>query len=125
LGVLLGTAANAGLDKLTFVISPAIRSFGAWLEQLVAESTGKHGKAIIPVDDEVPIGPHGEDRLWVYLRLRSTPDASQDTAVSALENEGEAVVRIELDDIDALPQEFYRWQVATAVAGSLMRIDPF
>jgi transaldolase/glucose-6-phosphate isomerase len=125
LGVLLGTAANAGLDKLTFVLSPAIRSFGGWLEQLVAESTGKHGKAIIPVDDEPLSGPHGDDRLYVYLRLRSTPDASQDAAVAALENEGEPVVRIELDDVDALPQEFYRWQVATAVAGSIMGIDPF
>jgi transaldolase/glucose-6-phosphate isomerase len=125
LGVLLGTAANAGLDKLTLVISPAIRSFGAWLEQLVAESTGKRGKAIIPVDDEPPTATAGDDRLYVYLRLRSTPDAGQDAIVSALEEEGAAVVRIELDDVDALPQEFYRWQVATAVAGSIMGIDPF
>jgi transaldolase / glucose-6-phosphate isomerase len=127
LGLVLGEAARAGRDKLTLVATPAVASFGSWLEQLVAESTGKQGKAIIVVDGE-PVAPpdhYGDDRLFVYLRLRSTPDATQDLAVEALETAGHPVVRVELDDLDALPQELFRWQIATAVAGSVMELDPF
>lgn len=127
LGVLLGTAAKQGRDKLTVVTSPAISSFGAWLEQLVAESTGKGGKAIIPVESE-PLGKpaaYGNDRIFVYLRLRSTPDAGQDRRIDALRSAGAPVVTLELDDIDALPQEVFRWEVATAVAGAILELNPF
>ena len=127
LGVVMGVAALAGRDKLTIVASPAIASVGAWLEQLVAESTGKGGKAIIPVDGEAlsSADRYGDDRLFVYVRLRSTPDASQDRAVAALVRAGQPVVRIELDDVDSLPQEFFRWEIATAVAGAVMQLHPF
>ncbi len=127
LGITMGVAAREGRDKLTIVASPAIAGMGAWLEQLVAESTGKSGRAIIPVDGEPPGDPHryADDRLFVYLRLRSTPDAGQDRAIAALESMGQAVVRIDLDDIDALPQELYRWEIATAVAGAVMELNPF
>jgi transaldolase / glucose-6-phosphate isomerase len=127
LGLVLGEAALAGRDKLTLVATPAIASIGAWIEQLVAESTGKQGKAIIPVDGESLTEPtqYGADRLFVYLRLRSTPDATQDLEIAALEDAGHPVVRIELDDVDALPQELFRWQIATAVAGSVMGLHPF
>ncbi|HET6584520.1 MAG TPA: bifunctional transaldolase/phosoglucose isomerase, partial [Nannocystaceae bacterium] len=127
LGIVMGVAALAGRDKLTIVASPAIASFGAWLEQLVAESTGKDGKAIIPVDGEAlaAADSYGDDRLFVHVRLRSTPDASQDRAIAALVRAGQPVVRIELDDVDSLPQEFFRWEIATAVAGSVMQLNPF
>jgi transaldolase/glucose-6-phosphate isomerase len=127
LGIVLGQAALAGRDKLTLFASPPIASFGAWVEQLVAESTGKHGKAIIPVDGEPVAAPgtYGDDRLFVYLRLRSTPDGAQDRAVAALVAAGHPVVRIDLDDVDALPQEFFRWEIATATAGSVMALHPF
>ena len=127
LGIVLGTAANAGRDKLTLVASPRVALFGAWLEQLVAESTGKLGKAIIPLEGEPLRAPshYGDDRLFVYLRLRSTPDAAQDRAMAAIEAAGHPVVHIELDDIHALSQEMFRWEVATAVAGALMNINPF
>lgn len=127
LGLVLGHAALAGRDKLTIVASPGIASFGAWLEQLVAESLGKDGKAIIPVDGEQLAAPaaYGDDRIFAYVRLRGAPDASQDRAVAALAAAGHPVVRIELDDLHALPQELYRWEIATAVAGAVMRLHPF
>ena len=127
LGLVLGEAALCGRDKLTLVATPGIASVGAWIEQLVAESTGKQGKAIVVVDGEPLSRPedYGDDRLFVYLRLRSTPDAAQDLAVEALEQAGHPVVRLELDDLDALPQELFRWEIATAVAGSVMGLNPF
>jgi transaldolase/glucose-6-phosphate isomerase len=127
LGVILGEAVRAGRDKITFIASPGIYDLGAWLEQLLAESTGKEGKALIPVDlEEVgPPGVYRADRLFVYIRLASAPDPGQDTAVQALADAGQPVVRIELKDIYDLGQEFFRWEMATAVAGSLMGINPF
>lgn len=127
LGLTMGTAAGQGRDKLTLVASPRIALFGAWLEQLVAESTGKAGKAIIPHEGEPLLAPdrYGDDRLFVYLRLRSTPDAAQDRAMAAIEAAGHPVVHIELDDIHALSQEMFRWEIATAVAGAVMGINPF
>jgi transaldolase/glucose-6-phosphate isomerase len=127
LGLMMGLAARHGRDKLTVVASPRIAPFGAWLEQLVAESTGKQGKGIIPVDGEPLAAPerYGHDRLFVYLRLRSTPHAAQDRAMAAIEAAGHAVVHIELDDVHALSQEMFRWEVATAVAGAVLEIDPF
>jgi len=127
LGAILGTLAGAGRDKLTLVTSPGIRGFGAWLEQLVAESTGKDEKAIIPVDQE-PLGPpelYGNDRLFVYLRLETAPDGAQDAAVAALEQAGQPVIRIRVADPYELGQEFFRWELATAVAGSILGINPF
>jgi transaldolase/glucose-6-phosphate isomerase len=127
LGAILGEAWRAGRDKLTLIASPGIRSLGAWLEQLVAESTGKRGKAIIPVDGEELGSPeaYGDDRLFVYIRLAAAADGVQDAAVDALEAAGQPVVRIELGDIGALGQEFFRWEMATAVAGAIMGVNPF
>jgi transaldolase/glucose-6-phosphate isomerase len=128
LGAILGMAAKEfGRDKVTIVASPGISDLGAWLEQLVAESTGKEGKGLIPVDRE-PIGRpdvYGDDRIFVYLRLRSAPDAEQDRAIEAVEQAGQPVVRITLDDPYDLGKEFFRWEIATAVAGSILGIHPF
>ena len=127
LGVVLGVLATAGRDKLTLVASPGIRDLGAWLEQLIAESTGKQGKGVIPVDREALGAPevYGNDRLFVYLRLENAADPSQDTAVEALEKAGQPVVRIAVPDPYDLGQEFFRWEIATAVAGSILGINPF
>lgn len=127
LGVLLGTLARAGRDKLTIVASPAIRDLGAWLEQLVAESTGKNGRAIIPLDRE-PIGPpevYGADRVFAYARLTPAPDEAQDRALDALAAAGHPVIRIALDNVYQMGGEFFRWEFATAVAGAIIEIDPF
>ena len=127
LGAILGSAANQGRDKLTLVASPGVASIGAWLEQLVAESTGKQGKAIIPLDGEsveVP-GAYGDDRLFVYLRLEGAVDANQDQAIARLEEAGQPVVRLDIEDVYDLGQEWFRWEVATTVSGALMEINPF
>jgi transaldolase/glucose-6-phosphate isomerase len=128
LGVILGVAASQfGRDKVTIVASPGISSIGTWLEQLVAESTGKEGKALIPIDREAPRPPdvYGDDRIFVYLRLKSAPDAAQDNWFAALERTGQPCVRIGLDDPYALGEEFFRWEFATAVVGSILGIHPF
>ena len=127
LGSILGVAARAGRDKLTIVASPKLASMGAWLEQLVAESTGKQGKGIIPVDGEslMTAGAYGNDRLFVYLCLAGEPDSEQESAIASLEQTGEPVVRITLEDRYAVGQEFFRWEMATAVAGSLLELNPF
>ena len=127
LGLVLGTAAKAGRDKLTIITSPGIFDLGAWLEQLLAESTGKQGKGIIPVDREAIGAPevYGNDRVFAYLRLESAPDAQQDAKVAALEKAGHPVVRIAVGDTYDLGQEFFRWEIATAVAGSIIGINPF
>jgi len=127
LGSILGSAANLGRDKLTLIASPGVASIGAWLEQLVAESTGKQGKAIIPLDGESVEGPaaYGDDRLFVYLRLETAADAHQDQAVARLEQAGQPVVRIDIEDDYNLGQEWFRWEIATAVSGALMQINPF
>jgi len=127
LGAILGVAHNLGRDKLTIFASPVIHDLGAWLEQLIAESTGKAGRAIIPVDREAPRAPaaYGNDRVFVYLRLDTAPNAAQDTAVAALERAGQPVVRIRVEDIYNLGQEFFRWEIATAVAGAIIGINPF
>ena len=127
LGAILGTAANEGLDKLTIISSPGIHDLGAWLEQLIAESTGKQGKGIIPVDREKLAKPeaYGSDRVFAYLRLETKPDKRQDAAVTALEKDGLPVVRISVKNTYNLGQEFFRWEIATAVAGSIIGINPF
>ena len=127
LGTILGVAANHGRDKLTIVTSPGIFDLGAWLEQLIAESTGKIGKGIIPVDRERLAKPaaYGNDRVFAYLRLASKPNKAQDAAVAALEKSGHPVVRITLPNVGTLGQEFFRWEIATAVAGSIIGINAF
>jgi len=127
LGLILGTAAKAGRDKATVVASPGISDLGAWLEQLLAESTGKQGTGIIPVDRETIDASevYGNDRIFAYLRLESAPDAEQDAKVAALEKAGHPVLRIALADTYDLGQEFFRWEIATAVAGSILGIHPF
>ena len=127
LGAILGTAARAGRDKITFIASPGISNLGAWLEQLIAESTGKQGKGIIPVDRESLGSPdvYGKDRVFAYLRLETAPDADQDAKVDALEKSGQPVIRIKVADKYDLGQEFFRWEIATAVAGSIIGINAF
>src|SRR3990172_7459686 len=127
LGTILGVLAVHGRDKVTITASPGIQGLGAWLEQLLAESTGKEGKGLIPIDREA-LGPpevYGKDRLFVYLRLESRPDSSQDAAIDALERAGQPVMRILVADRYDLAQEFFRWEIATAVAGSIIGINAF
>ncbi len=127
LGAILGAGAKRGIDKVTIIASPAIFDLGAWLEQLLAESTGKQGKGLIPVDRE-KLGPpaeYGKDRLFAYMRFTPAPDAKQELAVAALEAAGNPVVRIEVGDVYNLGQEFLRWEIATAVAGSIIGINAF
>jgi transaldolase/glucose-6-phosphate isomerase len=127
LGIALGILARNGRDKLTIAASPGIADFGAWLEQLVAESTGKHGKGLIPVDGETLGAPelYGNDRIFAYIRLQSAPDAAQDAAIDALEQKGHPVLRVSVTDPDRLGQEFFRWEMATAIAGAIIGINPF
>jgi transaldolase/glucose-6-phosphate isomerase len=127
LGTVLGVLGKSGRDKITIVASTGIADFGAWLEQLLAESTGKQGKGLIPVDAE-PLGApdvYGEDRLFIHVRLSGKADAKQDDAVIALERAGHPVVRITVPDRYHIGQEFFRWEFATAVAGSILGINPF
>jgi transaldolase/glucose-6-phosphate isomerase len=129
LGLILGTAAKSGRDKITLITSPGIADLGAWLEQLIAESTGKLGKGIIPVDRETLGAPdvYGKDRIFAYLQLQSEISTApeQDSKVEALEKAGHPVVRISVADIYSLGQEFFRWEIATAVAGSILQINAF
>ena len=127
LGAVLGALARQGRDKITILTSPGIADIGAWLEQLLAESTGKLGKGLIPLEGEALAPPeaYGKDRLFVYLRLDDAPDKAQDDGISRLEQAGQPVVRIALSDRTAIGQEFFRWEMATAVAGAILGIDPF
>jgi transaldolase/glucose-6-phosphate isomerase len=133
LGAIMGTLAKQGRDKVTVIASPGVASLGAWLEQLLAESTGKahpvtkEGMGLIPVDGE-KVGPpdvYGKDRLFVYERLSKAPAKEQDEAVAALEKASHPVVRINLADPMDVGQEMFRWEIATAVAGSILGINPF
>ncbi|HKF22707.1 MAG TPA: bifunctional transaldolase/phosoglucose isomerase [Candidatus Angelobacter sp.] len=127
LGAILGTLANLGRNKVTLVASPGVRDLGAWLEQLLAESTGKQGKGLIPVAGEELGQPevYGNDRTFIYLRLKNAVDATQDARIDALRKAGQPVVRIDIADIYDLGQEFFRWEIATAVAGSVIGINAF
>ncbi|MDE0405512.1 MAG: bifunctional transaldolase/phosoglucose isomerase [Nitrospira sp.] len=127
LGAVLGTLARVGRDKVTFITSPAISDLGAWLEQLIAESTGKEGKGLIPVDDE-PLGEasvYDNDRVFVYIRYADGAVPEQDAIVDVLQSAGHPVVRIDCTSVLNLGQEFFRWEVATATAGSLLGINAF
>src|SRR5438552_3248712 len=127
LGALLGVADKQGRDKITFIASPGIHDLGAWLEQLLAESTGKNGKGLIPVDREPPASPeaYGDDRIFIYLRLDDDAGSAPDAAIEAIEDAGQPVVRISVEDVYNLGQEFFRWEIATAVAGWIIGIKPF
>ena len=127
LGAIMGEAAVAGRDKLTILTTPELAPIGAWLEQLIAESTGKHGKGIVPVDLEplVPAEDYGSDRLFAVLRLEGDEDAELDRHVEQLIAAGQPVVKVHLADKDYIGQEFFRWEVATAIAGAVIGIDPF
>jgi hypothetical protein len=131
LGLILGTAANAGHDKITIFTSPEIYDLGAWLEQLIAESTGKLGNGITPVDREAIGAPevYGNDRIFAYVKLAGTADATQeanlDAKVAALEAAGHPVLHVEIRDLYEIFGQFFTWEVATAVAGSVMGINPF
>ena len=127
LGIVIGVLAKRGRDKVTLVVSPAIRALGTWVEQLLTASLGKLGRGVLVVDGE-PLGEpavYGADRLIVHLRLESAPDAGQDAAVAALLGAGQPVVRIAVNDPYDLGGEFFRWQFAAAVAGAVLGINPF
>ena len=127
LGLILGAAAKAGRDKVTLLCSKSIGKLGAWLEQLLAQPAGKHGRGLVPVDREpvLPPGQYGKDRLFVFLSFAGDKDADFESKVTALEKSGEPVVRIVLKDLYDLGQTFFQWQIAAAVAASLMGTNPF
>ncbi len=127
LGTILGVCQKNGRDKLTIFTSKEIYDVGAWLEQLIAESTGKQNISIIPVDREPlePVDNYSDDRVFAYLKLKNSDDNSLDEKLDALGAKGHPVVTIELADKMNLGQEFFRWEFATAVAGSIMEINPF
>ncbi len=127
LGATIGTLALRGRDKLTLLTSPSITSFGLWVEQLIAESTGKEGKGIVPVVDEPLLAPeaYGPDRQFVFLRLEGDDSAALDMMVQALQQAGQPVVCLALRDRYDLGAEFFRWELATVVAGALIGINPF
>jgi glucose-6-phosphate isomerase len=127
LGAALGELALHGRDKCTFLLSPGIASFGLWVEQLIAESTGKEGRGILPVDGEpiLPADRYGEDRCFVYLRLASDQNADTDDAARTIEARGNPVMTIDLEDACDLGREFMRWEFAVAVAGHVLGINPF
>jgi transaldolase/glucose-6-phosphate isomerase len=127
LGLAIGLAGLEGRDKVTILSSKKIADFGAWAEQLIAESTGKEGKGLIPIDGE-PLGDisvYGNDRFFIDIRTEGEDDAAHDEKLSALEKAGHPVVRIVMKSIDHIGQEFFRFEMATAVAGAVIGINPF
>jgi glucose-6-phosphate isomerase len=127
LGLIIGGLARNGRDKLTFLMDPAIESFGAWLEQLIAESTGKHATGIVPVDLEPhrPAGEYGADRVFAAISVKDSGDVTVPAAADALARAGQPVIRIELDDPIDLAAEMVGWEIATAIAGAVLEINPF
>ena len=127
LGAALGALYRAGRDKLTFIISPPIAAFGLWVEQLIAESTGKSGIGIVPICDEplVDAKSYAADRVFVYLKLTGGADAAQYAAFEAIKRAGIPTVQITLDEKIDLGEEFARWMIASATVAALMNIDPF
>jgi transaldolase/glucose-6-phosphate isomerase len=127
LGLTMGLASLDGRDKVTIVSSKKISDFGAWAEQLIAESTGKEGKGLIPIDGE-PLGDpsvYGHDRFFIDIGTEGESDATHDDKLAALEKAGHPVVRIVMKSIDHIGQEFFRFEMATAVAGAILGINPF
>jgi transaldolase / glucose-6-phosphate isomerase len=127
LGVALGGLTLLGRDKLTFLIPQALSMFDAWLEQLIAESTGKEGKGILPVADEPLASPevYGGDRFFVHIRLKGVQDAGLDAAVASLKGASQPVLYVDMEDPFDLAGQFFLWEIATATAGSLLGINPF
>lgn len=127
LGAVLGALTKAGRDKVTFACSPEIASFGYWVEQIIAESTGKDGIGILPVEGEAlgEPGVYADDRVFVYLRFDGSQDQGLDGKVEALAKAGHPVVTIRLQDRYDLGTEFFRWEFATAVAGAALGVNPF
>ena len=127
LGAALGTLARKGRDKLTFVIPPPLDSLGLWIEQLIAESTGKEGVGILPVSGEPPGGPsvYGADRLFAYIHTQESPDQGTEAALAQLVSDGHPVVVRTLNNKYELGEEFFIWEFATAVAGFILGINPF
>jgi transaldolase/glucose-6-phosphate isomerase len=127
LGLLLGAAAERGVDKLTLVAAPELEAFGAWLEQLVAESTGKRGRAVLPFDGEQLGRPdgYGADRLFVALRFRGALGAENEAALAELASARRPIVEIDLARREELAAAIYRWEIATAVAGAVLGVHPF
>lgn len=127
LGAILGELGTEGRDKVTMICSSKIGSFGYWLEQLIAESTGKEGKGLVPVVGEKIGEPevYGDDRLFIYLKTDSSPDKDLDRKVMELQSAGHPVVTIRLRDTFDLAKEFFRWEIATSAAGSILGINPF
>lgn len=129
-GVLLGAAiaelARSGRDKMTMIVSPEIAAFGSWVEQLVAESTGKMGRGILPVDGEPSGNPDAymDDRFFIYLRLKGSKSGF-DEQVVPLESSGLPVIRIDLRDVHDIGGEYFRWEMATAVASALLGVNAF
>jgi len=127
LGAALGAHARDGRDKLTLVLDPRLEALGLWIEQLIAESTGKEGRGIVPVAGETLGAPaeYGRDRLFVRVSLRGRVDADADKKLAALEQAGHPVVRLELADELDLAAQFFVWEIATAAAGLFLGVDPF
>ena len=127
LGALLAHHAIQGRDKLTLILPDEVLSFGYWAEQLVAESTGKVGRGIVPVESEPLAGPdvYDTDRLFAYIRLKGQKDASLDGKVSAIEAAGFPVIRMEMEDVYDLGKEYFRWEMATAAACALLGVNAF
>ena len=127
LGACMGAMALKGRDKLTLVTSPSIKGFGLWIEQLIAESTGKDGKGIVPVAGEPLVAPafYGSDRLFIYLRLKGDNNSTTDGAIRDISSSGQPVVVLDMKDRYDLGAEFFRCEFATAVAGALLGIHPF
>ena len=127
LGTTLGICQKNGRDKVTFVMSSSISAFGYWVEQLLAESTGKEGKGLIPVNGETIGAPevYGKDRIFIYMHLASDDSKNDEEKLKALEAAGHPVVRINVADKLALGGEYYRWEVATAIAGMVIGINAF
>ncbi|MDX2253680.1 MAG: glucose-6-phosphate isomerase [Nitrospira sp.] len=127
LGAVMGSLAKTGRDKVTIIASPALATFGLWVEQLLAESTGKEGTGIIPVAQEPVLNPaaYGIDRVFVYLRLKGDANTALDRHVQALAKAHHPVLQFDLRDRYDLGAEFFRWEFATAVAGHLLGIHPF
>ena len=127
LGVVVGELALNGRDKPMLITSRSLASFGSWMEQLVAESLGKEGKGIIPIDGEPPGGPevYGNDRVFVHLRDATASEPATDALADQLERAGHPVIRITWADRQALGGEFFRWEFATAVAGAVLGVNPF
>ncbi|MBI4056404.1 MAG: hypothetical protein HY399_02535, partial [Elusimicrobia bacterium] len=127
LGAHLTAWAQAGRDKVTFILSPTLTAFGYWVEQLLAESTGKEDRGLVPIESERLGTPdeYGEDRLFVYIRFHPTPDQRQEKSIRLLEEQGHPVIRLNLESLSDLSAEFFRWEVATVVAGALLQMDAF